>query len=1698
MPSQAGQILEQLRVKLLDLSKRNKLISFRHSDRSRKQLRFVGLTLGDAFDRLEAGAGIEVAPLPLPESEPADEQTPEFLDALGIARNEDPEYLEGLKRLGPTPAVKPQLLLEAKLRDRLRIQLGLPPIVRDEIPSKAEYAKQLEIDPSFELGLGSTKAAGKRRRFDLQTLLFPEELERNLSAIYQQARLSESEAGVNTLFLAFGFIEWYESDSSDEPIYSPLLLYPVEVERKLKDDDYIYTVKGRDEDLAANICLIEKLKDLSIALPLPIEDELPSAYITRVKAIIEPRQKKWRIHSNLTLGFFSFAKLVMFHDLGKAATSHSGPDSSASKLLVGSENDPNSDEFTEAIIDDALIDKHVPSLIKDADSTQIRALLAAASGKDIVIEGPPGTGKSQTITNIIAAVLAQGKTVLFVAEKRAALEVVKNRLDDANLGVFCLELHSKVRKPDVLKSLSQRLQKSVQGRHHYAESTHDRALEVHERIRNGIATHLERMHAQQGRLGMSIHDIFWRHLRLRQLHPSFQTLLKSTLIPKAKKTTQVEMEGNARLLTSLEKILPISAEHPNPQQHPWHPFVHPYSLKASLQALLDSAEYLATHLPPTIASLATESAYPQPDAKALDTHIEMLAKFEECDKLLTVDINDRWLKSLSEKDNQQALRAYVKTVNEHASAVNALAEDLTSEFREDHLPQLETMIELGNSHGLSNEKLGSLQETTDATRRKTQQLQEVWGFRNPFEEFSGITLGSAATNVHAALQVVALLREITPEILALRSETFGAAENAAQIDSILTRIADMQQRHQAVAIQFTLEKNVPRELLEEAVQTLGNYKWWSLLTPRYWRARSLYKSLALRLDTPTAQSMGQELKELLLFRQAEAQLATDSHVQRILGQHFSGERTPTEELRTLSNWQKKVRAGLPSYNRIHREIAALALWGPLTKVLGVKGLSDYPRIDEFEQRIKALGQDSDLSFDSILPPLQTLITDCERLKEIVVHTGLNEALSFSDLKEVLKKIKRVIALKSKLETQRKANLLIEKAGALTSEQLAQLERTTLYCDAIIGCMSAPLYETLIIEGSQKRLASMIEWARNNLRSLSDIRAALERIIALDKSEPNRLADLRSMAIGILSEQAAKAIRRKELVDELSEYITIDSDIRAAHLRTVVDAFDANSAQYKDLADAYEYALLNTLIDEALDNTVGLKRSAGHQLDELRNDFIQADNELMGAKQKRLGHQLLQVYAAEGVTVGLPRDLTQSGLIKHEIQKVRKHIPVRQLIYRAGDAIQALKPCIMMSPLSVAQFIGLDSISFDVVIMDEASQMRPEDALGAVVRAKQVIIVGDPKQLPPTDFFVSNDTDEPIEENEVYDDGYESILDLALRSFKRAHRLKWHYRSKHESLIAFSNHQFYDGELVIFPSPHHDHEQYGVKHVDCKGVYEHRRNMIEAEILITQASDFMRQNPTKSLGIVAVNQEQRELLEGLLDRRAKTDSAVETYRGKWEGTLEPLFVKNLENVQGDERDAIFISTVYGPDSSGKLYQRFGPINSKTGHRRLNVLFSRAKYLMRVFSSMNPDDLVTDTRSSLGLRSLKAFLQFARDGRLGGEALNTGKPPDSDFEQFVMNALRDHGYEVTPQVGVSGFHIDLGVTHPMHPGKYVLGIECDGATYHGSKSARDRDKIRQEILEHLGWRIHRVWSTDWFHHPERELTKILEKLPPINRS
>jgi very-short-patch-repair endonuclease len=575
------------------------------------------------------------------------------------------------------------------------------------------------------------------------------------------------------------------------------------------------------------------------------------------------------------------------------------------------------------------------------------------------------------------------------------------------------------------------------------------------------------------------------------------------------------------------------------------------------------------------------------------------------------------------------------------------------------------------------------------------------------------------------------------------------------------------------------------------------------------------------------------------------------------------------------------------------------------------------------------------------------------------------------------------------------------------------------------------------------------------------------------------------------------------IERLDDWIDLRRNVTECSntsLRSFVEwaLFGKASNARGQLAAIFKRHFYRLWLEEAFSTRDSLSGFRGQDHESLIEKFRELDKQWIQLSRQRLAAAL---SARRQVTQQPAHRLSKLGLLQAEIRKKARHMPLRKLLAAAGEVVQSIKPCFMMSPLSVAQYLAPGGLSFDLVVFDEASQVEPADAYGAIARGRQLLLVGDERQLPPTNFFSRNDPEQSAgdDDHDLHLTDLESILSLGIVRLPHRAALRWHYRSRHSSLIEFSNHEFYNDQLRVFPSPHTDCSELGLSFVHVENsVYLRgagRFNPIEATAVAEAVMRHALEHPELSLGVGTLNQPQQRAIEDEVERLRRThhDERVEEFFAR-HATGDPFFVKNLENIQGDERDVIFLSIGFGKDSNGRLHVSFGALNSEGGWRRLNVLVTRARQRCVVFSSIRADDIDLGATQARGVVALKDYLYAAEQGRLK-EAMVPGGDHDSDFEANVCTALRDKGWEVHAQVGCAGFAIDLAVVDPRMPGRYLLGIECDGATYHSSPTARDRDRLRQSVLENLGWTIHRIWSTDWFHRPQMTLALVLKRLDEL---
>ncbi len=456
-----------------------------------------------------------------------------------------------------------------------------------------------------------------------------------------------------------------------------------------------------------------------------------------------------------------------------------------------------------------------------------------------------------------------------------------------------------------------------------------------------------------------------------------------------------------------------------------------------------------------------------------------------------------------------------------------------------------------------------------------------------------------------------------------------------------------------------------------------------------------------------------------------------------------------------------------------------------------------------------------------------------------------------------------------------------------------------------------------------------------------------------------------------------------------------------------------------------------------------------------------------------------------------------ALLRAEMQKKRRHLPLRQLLGRAGPAIQAIKPVMMMSPQSIAQYLEPGKLEFDLLVIDEASQVRPVEALGAAARCRQMVTVGDDKQMPPTQFFgvVVGDVNEGDEANEdaIHAGDVESILGLCMARNMPQRMLRWHYRSRHQSLIAVSNQQFYDGQLYIVPSPEREGEL-GLKfHFVEAGRFIDRANVAEAKVVAQAVIDHAKSHPQWTLGVGAFSVSQRDAVIKEVERLRREHPETESFFDP--SAPDPFFIKNLENIQGDERDVIFVSVGYGPDANGRVNLNFGPVSSSGGERRLNVLMTRAKRRCEIFASLRPEDLDLTRATGRGPAVFRAFLEYAQRG--GPLPQRKDHVTEDQFIGALQKQLQQRGYQTQTGVGVAGIFIELAVLDPQNPGRYLLGIEVDGPSYHGALSARDRDRLREQVLTGQGWQLYRIWSWEWFQRPVEQFNRLVEAIEKVRR-
>ncbi|HEY0299594.1 MAG TPA: DUF3320 domain-containing protein, partial [Arachidicoccus sp.] len=566
------------------------------------------------------------------------------------------------------------------------------------------------------------------------------------------------------------------------------------------------------------------------------------------------------------------------------------------------------------------------------------------------------------------------------------------------------------------------------------------------------------------------------------------------------------------------------------------------------------------------------------------------------------------------------------------------------------------------------------------------------------------------------------------------------------------------------------------------------------------------------------------------------------------------------------------------------------------------------------------------------------------------------------------------------------------------------------------------------------------------------------------------------------------------LDELRDWFNwtqIRKKALAENLHPLIQAYEAKTISTSEITSSFKKSLFRSLAEHIIETEPQLISFNGQYFEtqiqkfkDLTDNFTQITQAALYAN---LAAQVPEFSQGAAAT-------SEAGILQKAIKSNGRGISIRQLFNSIPNLLPRLSPCMLMSPISVAQYIDMRNAPFDLIIFDEASQMPTCEAVGTIARGKNLIVVGDPKQMPPTNFFSSAHVDE-----EDSNEDLESILDDCHALSVPSRQLSWHYRSQHESLIAFSNMKYYEGNLFTFPSP--DDLATRVHFIPVSGTYDRgktRQNRAEAESIVKEITRLLAlpEKERKSIGVVTFSSVQQTLIEDLLNEEFVKNPSLEEINVR---SPEPLFIKNLENVQGDERDIILFSICYGPDETGHVALNFGPLNREGGWRRLNVAVSRARYLMKIYSTLRADQIDLSRTRSEGVAGLKAFLSFAEKGKSALPVKQTGsfdKKALHIIEESIAALLREKGYKVDINIGCSGYRIDMAVVHPQKPSEYLLGILFDGHNYAAAQNARDRNIVQSSVLKQLGWIIFRIWTLDWWRSKDKIMQQLLDQIAQID--
>lgn len=1671
-----SESLEKLRIKLLDFSRRNPLINTSFGGRSNKYIRVVDELPDVLFSRLKGCRSFIISPLPSLETDLPDEKTPEFMKAIAEAKVFDESYSADLERIDPRALVsaEEEAAAERALKDRVRAARGMPIRQTRDHLSLQQHARNHGINPSYDLPTEDQRGQDGRHDDDvIQTLLLQDGLETKANRIITNTKSWMQETGVQVLRMGFGWLEWGK-EASGKDFLSPLVTIPVTMERKKTPKGFIYTVVGLDEPADVNWTLAEKLsREHGVTLPKFEEEDDKSSienFLATVAAL-KPDGMNWRLRRWIAIGVFPSTNLAMYHDLDPTSSWFAASEP-VRQMLGGAPGGDGATLFADEYqVEAPAIEQRLPPLVMDADSSQISALIDVLDGRNLPVEGPPGTGKSQTIVNTIAAAIGSGKKVLFVAEKLAALDVVRSRLDQLGLGPFILPLQStRGARKQVAASVADRLAaiSPQQDDRHYKST-----LDDFRRSRHELSRYIELLQCRFEGTDDTVHDMLGHAIRTAgALDGVPADVLRVVDIDPAQVTTAAALKEIRHTATELGKQVARTRANGGP----WAGVSSRLSRKFERDRFLKECRDLAR----TVRALADTDALCKiglspPAAAAIRSAVDILRQIADARPQPDPDMLERAREADAETgrqflERQREWESVTGTIERIAGC--SPSSELESELRE--------LDALRQRYHLRSVDTNALWQEFDAAENKLRRQNDAIVM---MEDLVVQEPGIAGLPVSVLCEAKEFIRSTDNAVLKM-CEILVSGRDA---DKVLSECNDLKLRKRNLSrIFMEAAFSVSIKDLRESADYLHDSGIFSLFSGKINRAKTRYRKMT-RVPSNDWQDAGDNLKQLADWREDAESFSGNQAYMRAFGTQWKGLNT-FDSLAEIKEYLHNVKDRFPDNE--HAGLRKILQKNPLQLLRSLPEATDFEGGQVF---ISGIRRHADRERER-LGHRRRGIEEVERARQMTSDVLLGDPDGLAPLAD---QVRHACTLRARLDEDETTERLLGPLfqGARTDPR--GLQATIEAMEALQGFEGWSRKVAVLMRNqalarvldSLQPFAEQVETALGALDRIRDDAGGTERTLPAD-GDLAAIADMLSSAAR--DEAGADAWAWQAYYLEALHRVGLGRAMSA-----VITADQERPERLEEIAEALIYREVSRRIEDR--HGADLQRFRGQMLDRLRRDLVEADKTIVNLSASRLIASLLNIsHPPSGIDRGRPSDLTQMGLLYHEAQKKTRHVAVRELVRRAGDALQAIKPCWMMSPSAIAANIPPGSVRFDLCIIDEASQMPPENAVGALLRSDQVMVVGDLNQLPPTSFFrkMVDDSDEDDEDAAAVPE--ESILQLAKAVYRPGRRLRWHYRSRHSGLIQFSNNLIYNNNLIVFPSPAESRPGMGVSLVRIEGgTFRGGVNQLEAEAMVRHAITVMRESPDRSLGMVVMNIKQKELVEELLRIAIENDPDASAYRACWDERddgLHSLFVKNLENVQGDERDVIMIGTVYGPAAAGgPVPNRFGPINGKAGQRRLNVLLTRAREQTITFSSMTPSDILAGNGRNAGADMLKKWLEYAATGRLDSGTAEPGVP-DSPFEEFVAEQVEALGCEAVPQVGVAGFFIDIGVRHPDWRYGYLLGIECDGATWHSARSARDRDRLRQAILEDLGWHLHRIWSTDYFADPRAEgerLRRVIEQ-------